>query len=201
MQNSVTVRNAEADSYEQTIGASPLIKLFEEALPANCAAADAGSPIAGGELPADWLTAADAGAKAKSGTWALAGLVAAGTGKNAAHYRIYNNAGTVCHEQGTVKQDVALVTSALTAANGNVLTFAATTGVVAGMKASGTGVPAGAKVAAVDGTTVTLTHTSTAGVDSGATITFKGDMTLDNINIANNQVVTIADWSRTAGNA
>lgn len=201
MQNSVDVRNAELDGYEVAVGASPLIKFFAEAAAANCAAADPGTPIAGGTLPADPFAAADAGVKAKAGTWTVTGLVAAGTGTTAASYRIYNAAGTVCHEQGSVKQAVALVTNGITAANGNVLNFAATTGAAVGMKAAGTGVPDGARVVAVDGTTVTLSHTSTAGVANGATITFSGDITVDNTNIANNQVVTVSGWTRTAGNA
>lgn len=136
MQNSVAVRNAELDAYETAVGVSPLLKLFSQALPANCAAADAGSPMASGALPSDWLANASGGAKSKSGTWTIAGLAAAGTGTNAVHYRIYDSTGTTCHEQGSV--------------------------------------------------------TATGG---------GGNITVDNVNIANNQVVTITGFTRTAGNA
>jgi len=136
MKNSIAVRNAELDAYEATVGASPLIKFFFEAEPANCGAADAGSARAAGTLPADWMGAAAAGVKSKAGAWTLTGQVAAGTGTDVTHYRIYDAAGTTCHEQGSV--------------------------------------------------------TVTGG---------GGNIEVDNVNIANNQVVTITGWTRTAGNA
>lgn len=136
VQNSIAVRNARLDAEETTIGASPVVKFFAGAQPANCAAADSGSAIATGALPADWMAAAAGGAKAKSGTWTLAGTVAAGTGTNAGHYRLYASDGATCHEQGSV--------------------------------------------------------TVTGG---------GGDMTVDNVNIANNQVVTVATYEKTAANA
>ena len=49
-------------------------------------------------LPADWMAAASAGAKAKAGTWQDAAADAAGT---AAHWRLYATDGTTCHMQGT----------------------------------------------------------------------------------------------------
>lgn len=51
------------------------------------------------QLPSDWLAAASAGAKAKSGTWQDASADATGT---AAHFRIYAVGGSTCHMQGTV---------------------------------------------------------------------------------------------------
>jgi hypothetical protein len=102
IQQSVAVRNAKLDAVETTIGASPLIKFFAGAAPANCAAADSGSSLANGTLPSDWAAAASAGSKAKSGTWTATGTAAAGAGTAIGHFRIYDNAGTTCHEQGTV---------------------------------------------------------------------------------------------------
>jgi hypothetical protein len=49
-------------------------------------------------LPADWMAAAAAGAKAKSGTWQDLLADAAGT---AAHFRVYKTDGTTCVIQGT----------------------------------------------------------------------------------------------------
>lgn len=177
--------------------AQPRLLLLTTPKPANCAAATTGTTLVNILLPADWSSASSAGVKALLGTW-QANAGAAGV---ATYYRIMNNANTVCHEQGDVFQAVVLSTNALTAANGNVLNFAATTGVVVGMNVSGTGVPAGATVVAVGGTTVTLSVTSTAGVANAASITFNGDITLDNTNIANGQQVTITAKTITAPNA
>jgi hypothetical protein len=197
-QLSTAVRNARLDTVESTIGTSAQLKVRTGAPPANCAAADTGTVLASMTLPADWMAAAAAGSKALSGTWQDASADATGT---AGHFRIYDSAGTTCHVQGTAGTNVVLTTSALTAANGNVLTFAATTGVVAGMNVSGTGVVAGSTVAAVTGTTVTLSMTSTAGVASGASITFSYDMSLDNASIAAGQSVTVASFNLTDANA
>jgi hypothetical protein len=69
------------------------------------------------------------------------------------------------------------------------------------MNVAGTGVPAGATVVAVGGTTVTLSATSTAGVANAAAITFTQDLTLDNATINSGQTVTITAKSLTAPNA
>lgn len=99
IQLSVTARNASLDSLETAVGASAIMKIRSGAPPANCAAADAGTVLATLNLPADWMAAAAAGAKAKSGTWQDAAADAAGT---AGHFRVYASDGTTCHIQGTV---------------------------------------------------------------------------------------------------
>jgi hypothetical protein len=99
LQYSVAVRDSQNDAMETAIGASPTIRIRTGAPPANCAAADAGTSIADGVLPADWLTASAAGLKSKNGTWTVTGLPAAGTGTAGGHFRIY--AGATCHTQGT----------------------------------------------------------------------------------------------------
>jgi hypothetical protein len=99
LQYSVAVRNARLDAVESTIGASAIMKIRSGAPPANCAAADSGTVLATIALPADWMAAASAGAKAKSGTWEDVAADAAGT---AGHFRIYANDGTTCGAQGTV---------------------------------------------------------------------------------------------------
>jgi len=99
IQLSVTVRNARLDAIETAIGASAVLKIRTGAAPANCAAADSGTVLATVNLPADWLAAAAAGSKAKSGTWEDASADAAGT---AGHFRLYASDGTTCHAQGTV---------------------------------------------------------------------------------------------------
>ena len=95
-QYSVAVRNAGLDARETAIGVSPLLKLFSGAEPANCAAADPTGLLATITLPSDWMAAASGGIKAKSGVWSN---TASGTG-TIASWRIYDNAGTTCHNQG-----------------------------------------------------------------------------------------------------
>ena len=99
IQFSVTAANALLDQIETTIGASAVMKIRTGAAPANCATADSGTVLATLTLPADWMSAASGGSKAKLGTWQDATADATGT---AAHYRLYASDGTTCHQQGTV---------------------------------------------------------------------------------------------------
>jgi hypothetical protein len=89
LQFSVAVRNAKLDAIETTLGVSAILRIRTGAAPASCADADAGTVLAELTLPVDWAAAASGGTKAKSGT---------GT---AAHWRLYDSTGTVCHAQGT----------------------------------------------------------------------------------------------------
>jgi hypothetical protein len=98
-QFSVAARNAQLDAIETAIGASAILKIRTGAVPATCATADAGTVLATLALPADWMAAASAGAKALAGTWQDASADATGT---AAHFRIYASDGVTCHMQGTV---------------------------------------------------------------------------------------------------
>ena len=99
MQFSEAVRNARGDAIETTIGASAILKIFDGALPANCAAVDSGNVLATVALPADWMANAAAGVKAKAGTWQDLSADANGV---AVHFRIYDNGETACHIQGSV---------------------------------------------------------------------------------------------------
>jgi hypothetical protein len=99
LQYSVSVNNARLDSIETTIGTTPILTIRTGAAPANCAAANSGTVLATLTLPSDWMAAAASGVKSKSGTWQDASADATGT---AAHYRIHDSGGTVCHIQGTV---------------------------------------------------------------------------------------------------
>lgn len=99
IQYSVAVRNARLDAIETAIGVSAILKLRTGAVPASCAAADTGSVVATINLPADWLAAAAAGSKSKSGTWEDTAADAAGI---IGHFRVYANDGVTCHIQGTV---------------------------------------------------------------------------------------------------
>lgn len=96
-QKSVTVRNAQLDQLETTIGTAPILELRSGLPPANCAAAPTGTLLSQFALPSDWLTAASSGSKTKNGTWSG---TAVGTG-NIAHWRIYESGSpSVCHLQG-----------------------------------------------------------------------------------------------------
>lgn len=99
LQFSDTVRNARLDAIETAIGVSAVLKIRTGAAPATCATADSGTVLATLSLPSDWMGAANAAAKAKSGTWQDASADASGT---AAHFRLYASDGTTCHAQGTV---------------------------------------------------------------------------------------------------
>jgi hypothetical protein len=98
LQYSTSVRNAQLDAVETTIGTSAVLKIRTGSVPANCAAADSGTVLATLSLPSDWMAAAASGAKAKNGTWQDAAADAGGT---AAHWRLYASDGTTCHAQGT----------------------------------------------------------------------------------------------------
>lgn len=99
LQYSTAVRNAKLDAIETAISTSAIMKIRTTSVPANCAAADAGSVLATVALGSDWMAAASGGAKSKSGTWEDTAADASGT---AAHFRIYASDGTTCHIQGTV---------------------------------------------------------------------------------------------------
>ena len=99
LQFSASVRNARLDAIETAIGTSAVMKIRTGAAPADVATADSGTVLATLTLPSDWMAAASAGSKAKSGTWQDASADATGT---AAHFRIYASDGTTAHLQGTV---------------------------------------------------------------------------------------------------
>jgi hypothetical protein len=97
LQYSVSVNNARLDSIETTAGTAAKLRLYTGSAPANCAASEAGTLLVEMVLPTDWMSNAASGVKAKTGTWSGT-AVATGT---AAHFRIYDSAGTTCHLQGT----------------------------------------------------------------------------------------------------
>lgn len=98
LQYSVAVRNARLDQVEVITGTAPLLRFYTGAQPADCATAASGTLLASQALPSDWLGAGSAGVKSKAGTWSGT-FSAAG---NVGYFRIYDAAGTNCHEQGSV---------------------------------------------------------------------------------------------------
>ncbi len=98
LQFSVAVRNALLDAMEAAMGTSARFRIYTGAQPANCAAAATGTLLVDIACPSDYMAGAAGGAKAMLGSWTVT-AAAAGT---AGHYRMYDSAGTTCHEQGTV---------------------------------------------------------------------------------------------------
>jgi hypothetical protein len=96
-QFSIAARNAALDAIETTVGTAPTLTIRTGSVPANCAAARAGTVLATLVIPSDWMAAASGGTKALSGTWQDVAADAAGT---AAHFSI--DQGATCHIQGTV---------------------------------------------------------------------------------------------------
>lgn len=197
--NSALLANAKLDQEETYIGTAPTLTIYSGSIPASAdTALGAQVVLATGTLPSDWLGAAAAKVKSKAGTWTLTGQSGAGAGTAGTFWRILASA--VCAKQGTFGAAITLTTNALTAANSNILNFAATTGAAVGQLVSGTGIVPGSVVLAVGGATVTLDRATTAGVANSTVITFGYDMTVDNNSIANAQVLTVNSFSITAGN-
>ncbi len=99
IQYSVSVRNAQLDTVESTISTSAKLRIYTGSAPADCATAASGTQLVEIVLPSDWMAAASSGSKAKAGTWS--GTASAGSGATPGYFRIYDNAGTTCHMQGT----------------------------------------------------------------------------------------------------
>lgn len=182
IQFSDAVRNDALATIETTIGTSPKLRLYTDSTPANCAAASVGTLLVEMALPLDWMAAPSAGQVAKLGTWSGTAIAAGTIG----YYRIFDTAGTTCHEQGSVTKAITLITTAATLAGANVVTVADTTGITAGMGVAGVGVAAGSTVLSVAPTTVTMSSATVAGIGSGAPVTF-GDVS-GNLQLTNNAV-------------
>ncbi len=99
IQLGTTYRNALLDQFETSVGTAPILTIRTGAQPANCGTANSGTVLATITLPSDWMSAASGGVKALLGSWADASADAAGT---AAHFRIHDSGGTVCHMQGSI---------------------------------------------------------------------------------------------------
>ena len=200
LQYSTTHRtNNMADVVTQA-GTTAHLAIFTGAPPANAGTAPSGTLLV--SLPmSNPIGTVSAGVLTASAITATA-AVAAG---NAGYFKIFPTAtvtGTDSVAQGNCYAGSTLVTSAATAA-GNILTFTATSPIVAGQTVSGTNIPAGTYALDVTGTTVTLSNNVTStGVASGATITFGGDVTFTGtVAIALGQNVTASSLVLTATGA
>ena len=119
LQFSTTYRNALLDQFETVVGSGPILTLRTGAPPSDCATANSGTVLATLTLPSDWMAAASAGSKAKSGTWSDASADNSGT---IGHFRIHDSGGTVCHMQGTAGLSGDLVTDSASTTAGQTVT-------------------------------------------------------------------------------
>lgn len=99
IQLAVDVRNARLAAYRSIIGASPILRMYTGAPPANCAAAATGTKLVEATLPADPFNDPANGSITKAGTWQD---VAADAGGTLGYYRVYESTGASCKEQGTI---------------------------------------------------------------------------------------------------
>jgi hypothetical protein len=98
-QLSVAARNATLLALEDTVGNNAIITISTGTPPLNCAAANTGTVLATMILPNDWLGAPSGGNINLSGTWQDLSADASGT---AAHFRLFDGSGVVCHMQGNI---------------------------------------------------------------------------------------------------
>lgn len=98
LQFGTVLRTALVAAIESAIGASPKVRIYTGAPPANPAAAATGTLLAEFALGADWAAQAS-GVLTFSGVPISTAAVAPGT---AGYYRLLDNAGTVTHMQGNV---------------------------------------------------------------------------------------------------
>jgi len=181
-QTSDAVANAKLNAYETTVGTSPILRLRNGTMPANCAAARSGTILATINLPSDWLGNASSRTKVKTGTWEDPSADASGY---ATQWELMDSSGTTCHFQGLVSQpwvpNTAWASGQQCHING--LVFRCTT---PGTSASSGG-PSGTGTGITDGTVVW----AYAGPES---------MTMTNTNIATTQQVTVSAFDFTAAN-
>lgn len=98
-QLSVNTRNATLAAIEAEVGENPIITISAGSVPANCGTANTGTVVATMVLPTSWLSDPTLGSVTLSGTWQDLSADASGT---AGYFRLHNNAGTVCHMQGSI---------------------------------------------------------------------------------------------------
>lgn len=99
VQKSVSLRNAQLDQIETTIGTAAILRIATGAQPADCATADSGTTLIAMSLPSDWLANASGGTKAKSGTWS--GVATGGAAATPGHFRLKDSGSVATHLQGS----------------------------------------------------------------------------------------------------
>lgn len=195
------VRNALISGFIAAIGAAPTLKLRTGAKPSNVFAAATGTLLVSMTLPSTWQGAPSNGVSNLSGTWSGTAAAAGDAG----HFQLFSAGSPAdCKYQGDITEAFSVTTSALSAINSNVLTFASTTAISVGMTVNATGIPAGTTVLEKTSTTVTLSRALTAAIASSTDIFF-GDTTgalwLSNTTIAVSDTVTVTRHRMTAPGA
>ena len=99
VQYSTGLRNGILDAWETAMGTAMKVEIRTGAQPANAAAASTGTLLVSYTLASDWAANAAAGSKSFNNLPIAGTAGAAGT---AGHYRFFDNAGTTCHEQGSI---------------------------------------------------------------------------------------------------
>ncbi len=119
---STAVKNGRLDAITTAWGGTPKLRLYSGTAPANAAAALSGNSMLAEVTPTP--AAASGGVKDILGGAKTTTGVNAGTGTVATFYRVYDSAGTNCHEQGTVGTSGADLTVDNTSiANGQTVNF------------------------------------------------------------------------------
>ena len=98
-QLSPAARNSTLQAIETAVGINPILTIGTGTVPTECASANTGNIVATMVLPSDWLSTPVLGVIQLSGSWQDLSADASGT---AGYFRLHNNAGTVCHMQGTI---------------------------------------------------------------------------------------------------
>lgn len=178
VKNSDTLRNAELDAYSTTFGASAKLRFYAGTPPT-----DESTALSSNTLLAEFTLSPDAAAAGTKQFVPTALTVTATAAGLVRFYRIYNSAGSTCHEQGIVAQpwagSTAFVLNQHVSNGGNA--YKCTT---AGTSASSGG-PTGTGTGITDGTAVWDFVDTT-------------DLTLDNTNIASGQSVKVNSMTKTA---
>ena len=197
IQYSTTHRTNNVADISTQAGTTAYLLIYTGAAPANCAASATGTLLA--SLPMSIpIGTTSSGVLTMS---AITSEAASATG-TAGYWRICtSSAGTTCIAQGNIYATSTLTTSAATA-SGNILTFSATSPIVAGQTVSGTNIPAGTYALDVTSTTVTLNNNVTgSGVASGATITFGGDISFPSTSFTSGETISVSSFTITANGA
>lgn len=177
-------RNAALSALIAAIGANPIIRIRTGLVPANAAAADAGTVVATLNLPTTWMNAPSGGQATMTGTWSDSSADATGV---AGHFRLYDSGGSTCRIQGIASgtwqasKAYALNDHAMNGGNLYRCTTAGTSASSGGPTGTGTGIS--------DGTAVW------SYVQPG------NDMVIDNPSLAATQAFSITSFTLTAGGA
>lgn len=192
------VRTAQAQAYCDAIAGGTLI-LFAENMPATAAGADPATVVAQGTLPNPAATAS-AGVASRTGTWAVTGQSGAGSGTVARSFAIKNGATVVDRGSVTIAGGITAV-CACTAGNTSVTAPANSIPNGANVSGTGAGIQAGTYVVSGGGTTTLVLNRAPLITNATASLTFTGDMTLDNPNIANGQAGSVSTFTKTMDGA